>query len=165
MTQPKYIDPNSGAAPQPGGMVVGGAESQRGVAATEMTEGQEKILADTQEQYLENPPTSDQEAELQRQILVTQNEAEAKQGTAEATEPAKAETPELAETTSEVPPAPEEESEEDATPTDGWAPVTDEMTKDELVAVARDEEVEGYSTMNKAELIAAINAKREADAK
>lgn len=103
MTQPRYIDPNSGAAPQPGGMVVGGAESQRGFAATEMSESQEKVLEETQANYLEEAPTSDQEAELQRQVEVTKNQAEAKQGTEEASEPAKAETPDLAETTDEKP--------------------------------------------------------------
>lgn len=108
MTQPKYIDPNSGAAPQPGGMVVGGAESQRGVAATEMSDAQKETLADTQEQYLENPPTSDQEAELQRQINVTKEQEAADGG-----EPAEAETPDLAEVTNEEPkPEESEESQE-----------------------------------------------------
>lgn len=95
MTEPMHIDPNSGAAPQPGGMVVGGAESQRGAA--------EEERAATQEAYLAEDPTSPQEAELQRQIKVTQNEEEAKQGTPDATDPKEAETPNLAESTAGTP--------------------------------------------------------------
>lgn len=141
MTQ--YIDPNSGAAPQPGGMVVGGAESQRGAVAEELSKAQEETLAATQEKYLEGEVTSDQEAELHRQIEVTQNQAEADGG-----EPAAAETPELAATTNE-------------TPGESGGTVDDSLTKDELVEIAKQEEVEGYSSMNKPDLIKAINDKRQ----
>jgi hypothetical protein len=128
-------------------MVVGGAESQRGVAATEMTESQEQILEATQEQYLKEAPTSDQEAELQRQVQVTQNEAES------LTEPAKAETPALAEVTSEQPAT---EEEKPATETVN----ADDYTVVELKEIAKNEGVKGYSNMNQAELVEAINAKR-----
>lgn len=100
MTEPLYIDPNSGAAPQPGGAVVGGANSQTGQAHEDLIRA-----------IKENPPTSDQEAEAQRQVLVTRAQEDAKQGEEGAREPKKVETPELAEVTIESA-VPSEEAEE-----------------------------------------------------
>ena len=72
MSEARYVDPNSGAAPQPGGY-----------AAT---------IVDAE---AKDEPTSPQDAEVSRQAEVTKNQAEAKQGEKEATAPKEAKRPEV----------------------------------------------------------------------
>lgn len=120
-SNPQFIDPNSGAAPQPGGAVVGGLASQVG------SEDNTKVV-----EGLENsPPTSNMEAEIQRQALLA-----AEQAKADGSPPAHVETPALAEAnlSSETPSVEKEEQEKqksEPAPADQPAPEQEKPEEEE----------------------------------
>lgn len=81
MSETPYVDPNSGAAPQPGG-----------VANT--------VVA--QDDDAKQAPSTPQDAEVQRQQNVAVEQEKAKQGTEDAKPPAEGKRPEVAEPTNET---------------------------------------------------------------
>lgn len=191
----RYIDPNSGAAPQPGANVGAPLQSVKEFAkareeerlmstahqvedqdeGTEVTEeeqeaallGQAEIAQGAVPQGPQEPPAESQAGD---ETATEEAEQEAEDGNAEAAGPEEGVAP--------VAGAPDVDPGLEAPPAEGGdtgegegndanegekEPPTEEkaledMTKAELEDVAKDRDLEGYSTMNKAELLRALKA-------